>query len=107
MKKYEIYVGCKDRIDLHEKISPKYLIRQLDQIFVKAGIGFSMTDHVGGYLHENGTYIIENGVMITVVGNIEKDRVNRFISFLKETNNQECVLLVEKEIKRKYLKQTT
>lgn len=101
--KYDIYLGCRDKTTRQEKISREYLEEILNPIFVRNKVGFSITKQAGGYIHEDGKYIIEESIKITLIGHILKRNIDKFVAILKDKINQEHILLVKKEVVMDYL----
>lgn len=100
--KYDIYLGCNDKVTHKEVISRAYIESQLKQLFKKNKVGFSIVKQVGGYIHEDGTYIRENSIKLTLIGSISTVQINKLISVLKDKVNQEKILLVKKDVTMKY-----
>lgn len=92
-KRYDIYIGCKNKYDKDKESFSDFTRRTLKKILSNIEIGFSMTSIMGGYPHGDGTYIIEDSVKITVIGDFIDSDIDTFISNIKDFYDQETVLL--------------
>lgn len=94
IKRYDIYVGCNDNVEAaREKVS---------QVLSKYEIGFSVIPMTGGYVHQDGTYSYESSILISIIA--EEFNSVLIAEILKNTFNQESVLISEKEIESNFVK---
>ena len=90
-KKYEIYIGLKDRATYEELFSIEDFVAILSALCVNKQIGFSMTKQFGGYTHQKG-YVTENSIRITLLG-IDKASVYALGDILKQRINTDTILI--------------
>lgn len=97
MKEIKIYVGLNDA-DLHTQKfeTPKYM-KVLKSVCKNYGVGFSIEQINGGYFHEDGTYVEENTLVLTLI-DIPKETVKEIAKDLCIFFNQESVLITKDEI---------
>lgn len=102
-KRTDIYVGlgsqCKDKktetIDNNRN--------KLVEFFRTNKIDFSVTDILGGFVDEDGKYNGEDGVRISLIGDIKDEILKKIIDFLKKEYNQENVLVDIVDLDLKYM----
>lgn len=92
-KRYDIYLGCNSKFDKSKEDLSGFTRKIVEKILSKYEMGFSITDQLGGYTHEDGTYILENSLKISVIGDIDSNDVNHFIHDLKHFFEQESILI--------------
>ena len=103
MKRYDIYLGCKNT-DYKDENTRAQVKKQISKILCQSQLGFSITNQLGGYLHEDGTYIIEDSLKITLIGDIEKAELEKYVKALKDEYNQEKILVISRNIDVSYIK---
>lgn len=95
--RYTIYVGLNDG-DTYEQ---KYETRRFEEVlyFVCKNYkaSFSIAHLSGGYFHENGQFVAENSMQITLIGGSEK-MVNEISEDICTFFNQESVLVIHDEV---------
>ena len=74
------------------------ILRHLTQ----SEIGFSLSEQVGGYLHADGSFIIEDSIRISLVDPPEDAVLTALVAHLKEYFHQEAVLLVKTRLDANY-----
>lgn len=94
---YEIYIGCGDQQTKEEIVSTEELGEIVDEYFQKKKINYSMQHVGGGYLHENGKFVIENTLCIILVGKQNFDIV-KFAKGLSMYMNQECLMITKNDL---------
>ena len=98
---YQIYIGCRDSQLQDEIISEEELREMVLQFFGRKKIDFSMFSTKGGYLHQDGTFIIENTLCINIIGSYDLDII-KLAKSLSMYMNQECSLVVKDCIKAEF-----
>jgi hypothetical protein len=88
-----IYVGLRDR-DSREQIyeTEKYKL-MVKEICKEYRSPFSVTLMEGGYFHDDGTWVDENSLMITLLST-PKDTVYKIARDVCKTFHQESVIIV-------------
>lgn len=92
--KYEIIIGLKDK-DTYEQMLPTSKFVEIVTSVCKSNrIGYSIHTLDGGYIHENGTYIMEKSLNISLVY-VTKKQALEIAKLLKDLFNQESVIVLE------------
>ena len=92
--KYEIIIGLKDK-DTYEQMLPTSKFVEIVTSVCKSNrIGYSIHILDGGYIHENGTYIMEKSLNISLVY-VTKKQALEIAKLLKDLFNQESVIVLE------------
>lgn len=94
-KKYEIYIGLKDKETYNELFSIDDFIKVLSAFCKKGKIGFSMTTQLGGYSHNLG-YVTETSLRLTLFG-IEESDMLKLGESLKELVNTDTIMITSEE----------
>ena len=100
-KKYEIYIGLKDKETYEELITVEDFVKILSEHCTKSQIGFSLTTQLGGYSHNLG-YVVETSLRITLFG-IEEDEVKMLGQDLKEIVNTDTIMITSEDSEYYYL----
>ncbi len=104
-KKTDIYVGLNDSETYQQKFITEKYLSILKTVCKNYGVAFSVSAINGGYFHDNGTYVEENSLVLTlldtedsVIGEIAKDLCVFFHqeSVMVVTSNVEMGFLSEK-----------
>lgn len=95
-KKYEVYIGLKDKNTYIEQITPTEFAELLSKKCKNKNIGFSLTLQRGGYTHNQG-YTTETSLRITLIG-IEKEDVEEIGKSLKETINTDTIMITSEDV---------
>lgn len=94
MKKYEIYIGLKDKDTLNEYFSPEKIIQIIAKKCKKEKIGFSITTQLGGYTHNKG-YVTETSLRITLLGIQPKEAQSLGEELMKYVNTDTILITSE------------
>ena len=100
-KKYEIYIGLKDKDTYKEIFSAEDFAKILSSHCSKTKIGFSLVNQLGGYTHNKG-YVTETSVRITLFG-IEEEEVKKLGQDLKEIVNTDTIMITSEDSEYYYL----
>ena len=73
-KKYEIYIGLKDKDTYKELFSAEDFAKILSSHCSRTKIGFSLVNQLGGYTHNKG-YVTETSTRITLFGIEEEEKI--------------------------------
>lgn len=101
-KRYDIYLGCNNKYDNSNENLSTFTTKIVETILSNYEMGFSITKQLGGYIHQDGTYILEDSIKISVIGDIESHIVDEFISDLKKFFEQETILVSIEQVKTEY-----
>ncbi len=63
-----IYVGLNDSKTHEQKFDTEKYISILKNVCRSYGVAFSLNTVSGGYIHDDGTYVEENTLVITLIG---------------------------------------
>lgn len=94
--KHILRVGLKDKDTKEHKQDPAKIAQTVQTVFSEYDVGFSASLDKGGYLHEDGTYVFETSLSITIC-DAPTETVMAIAEAFCKAFNQESVL-VEKEI---------
>lgn len=89
---YDIFVGLSDKDTHKQMMSTEKIIEIIDEVCFRRNVGFSMTTSKGGYIHDNGTYVFEESIQLSIIG-ITKEMALEIAKTLKKMLNQECVVV--------------
>lgn len=95
---YQIFIGCNDSQLNDEVVNENELKEMLSEFFTRKKIGFSMLSAKGGFLHENGSFVTENTLCVSIIGGSDLDIV-KFAKSLSMYMNQECSLIIRHSLK--------
>lgn len=98
---YEIFIGCADRNTKNEIVKSCELLKLVDEYFTKLKINYSALEFEGGYHQQNGSFICEKTICITIIGNQNFDIV-KFSKALSMYMNQECFMITKKNLQKEY-----
>ena len=99
-KKYEIYIGLKDKETYEEIFDEETFAKILSKQCNDKKIGFSLTNQLGGYSHNLG-YTTETSLKITLIG-CDEEIVNNLGEALKELINTDTILVTSEDIEYSY-----
>ena len=95
---YEIFIGCTDSQTKNELVHEEELMKMISTFFARNEIDFSLLKIAGGYLYEDGNFIMEDGVCINIIGDSDLDIISLAKS-LSMFMNQESVLITRNSVK--------
>ena len=94
--KYEIIIGLKDKDTYLQMLPTSKFVEIVTSVCKRHKVGYSIHTMDGGYIHENGTYIEETSLSISMVY-ITKKQALEIAKHLKALFNQETVIVLEQE----------
>ncbi|MBR6089059.1 MAG: hypothetical protein IKP86_03935 [Anaerolineaceae bacterium] len=94
MEENRIYIGLNDAETKKQKYDTEKYLEQLKQVCFSFHVPFSIGIDEGGYFHENGEYIEEKTLILTLI-DAEKDIVREIAETLCRQFEQESVLITE------------
>ena len=98
---YQIIIGCNDPQLRQELVNDNELSEMLSDFFRKKHIDFSILRLKGGYLHEDGWFITENSLCISIVGDTSIDII-KLAKSLSMFMNQEHILVIKHALKAEF-----
>lgn len=105
MKKYcyEIFAGVKDQNDMKSHYGLEEIKERFRLFASKYGFPFSLSMIHGGYRFKSGGYVFEDCLHITIVSDLNEDRVDLFCQGVKKIFNQESVLVIRNKMEQKFI----
>ena len=101
-KRYTITVGLKDKDEKIQKVQTEKILRLVNNCCKGYGMAFSSYLQDGGYIHENGEYVLEKSICIVFI-DPDKKLVEEIGKDLCAFLNQESVLITVDEIECYYI----
>ena len=98
---YKIYIGCRDSQSRDEIIREQDLQEMVSAFFRRRETGFSMLNVTGGYRHDDGSFVTEDTLCISLIGAPDLGIV-KLARSLAMIMNQESALVVRTPLKTDY-----
>lgn len=89
-----IYIGLNDKDTLVQEESLHKCVSLICDICKAQKIEFTLHKSIGGYINDNGEYIIEKGLQLSLLG-ADLQKTFAIANELKQRLNQETVLVTE------------
>ena len=102
MAETRLYVGLNDAETKKQLFETEQYIEQLKKICFTYHVPFSVGLEEGGYFHENGEYVEEKTLVLTLI-DAEKDTIRNIAKDLRTLFHQESILITEDEVKGCYI----
>ena len=99
---YQIIVGCNDPFLKSEYVKDHELSDVFVNFFAKYNIDFSLLKINGGYLYNDGSFVIENGICVTIIGSAD-EKILRLAKIIKMFMCQENVLVIKSKLDTKII----
>ena len=104
MTETRIFVGLNDSTTMEQKYDTGKYISILRNVCKSYRVPFSFSLSEGGYFHDDGTYIQEKSLVITLV-DVDKQLIEEMSKDLCVFFHQESVLITESEVNSYYLRE--
>lgn len=91
-ERYHIYIGMNDKEKLKQLCPTDEFIKIVSSICKDYRIAFSMATQTGGYMMANGTFVVENSLVLSIAG-LNQNEIGQLAEELKERLNQESILI--------------
>lgn len=101
-KGMDIYIGLGNQVDDKRYEDREKVKERLSLLFNEYKIDFSIVDLVGGYILEDGTYIIEDSLKVSLIGEKNHDDLIELFNDVKKLYNQEKILVDIHDIEVKF-----
>lgn len=104
-KRYTVSVGLNDKDEKTQKIQTEKILSLVKKCCKSYGLAFSCYLQDGGYIHDNGEYLLEKSLCLVFIDPDEKmiDEIGKDLcAFL----NQESVLVTVDEIQCYYISES-
>ena len=102
MVETRLYVGLNDAETKKQIFETEKYLQQLKEICFTYHVPFSVGIEEGGYFHDNGDYVEEKTLVLTLI-DAEKDTIQKIAEDLRELFHQELVLLTEDIVRGCYI----
>ena len=102
MVETRLYVGLNDSQTKKQMFETEQYRDQLKELCFKYHVPFSIDTEEGGYFHDDGEYVEENTLVLTLI-DTDKDIIENIAKDLCALFNQESVLVTEDEVKGYYI----
>ena len=102
MVETRLYIGLNDAETKKQIFETEQYVEQLKKLCFTYHVPFSMAFEEGGYFHENGEYVEEKTLVLTLI-DAEKDIIQKIAKDLCGLFNQESILVTEGNIKGCYI----
>ena len=102
MAETRLYVGLNDAETKKQLFETEQYLAQLKKICFTYHVPFSVGLEEGGYFHENGEYVEEKTLVLTLI-DAEKDTIRNIAKDLRTLFHQESILITEDEVKGCYI----
>ena len=105
VKQAMIYIGLNDSITHVQKFETDRYISILKNVCKSYKVAFSMNVIDGGYFHEDGSYVEEKTLTLTLLG-VEEDMVEEIAKDLCAFFNQESVMVMYSQAKVHFVQES-
>ncbi len=102
MVETKLYVGLNDADTKKQILETEEYLKQLKEICFTYHVPFSVGLEEGGYFHDNGEYVEEKTLVLTLI-DAEQDTIQKIAKDLRTLFHQESVLLTEDVIRGSYV----
>ena len=102
MVETRLYIGLNDAETKKQIFETEQYVEQLKKLCFTYHIPFSVAFEEGGYFHENGEYVEEKTLVLTLI-DAEMDTIQKIAKDLCGLFNQESILVTEDNVKGCYI----
>ena len=100
-----IYVGLNDSESRQQKFDTEKYISLLKNVCQSYHVAFSMNTITGGYFHDDGTYVEENTLVLTML-NVKDETVQEIARDLCMFFHQESVMVTYSDAQVHFIRET-
>ena len=97
VKRYTIMIGMNDCLSHKQEIDEEKIIRLTNNCCKNYGLSFSSVIQSGGYIHENGNYVMEKSLNLVLI-DADEFAVNELAKDICCFINQESVLITVDDV---------
>lgn len=101
----KIYVGLNDSVEKKQLFETEKFIGVLKRVCIAYHTPFSFDVQEGGYIHENGDYIREATLVLSLI-DVNADTVNEIAKDLCAFFHQESVLITEDRVRAYFISES-
>ena len=102
MVETRLYIGLNDAETKKQMFATEQYVNQLKKLCFTYHVPFSVAFEEGGYFHENGEYVEEKTLVLTLI-DAELEIIQKIAKDLCRLFNQESVLVTEDHVKGCYI----
>lgn len=102
MVETRLYIGLNDAETRTQLFETELYMEQLKKICFTYHVPFSVGLEEGGYFHEDGEYIEEKSLVLTLI-DAEKATIENIAKDLRTLFHQESILITDDEVKGSYI----
>ena len=99
-----LYVGLNDAETKEQILETEQYLQQLKNLCFTYHVPFSVGIEEGGYFHDNGDYVEEKTLVLTLI-DADKDTIRKIAEDLRVLFHQESVLLTEDVVRGCYIEE--
>ncbi|MBR2534010.1 MAG: hypothetical protein IKE50_04445 [Erysipelotrichaceae bacterium] len=105
VRQTQIYVGLNDSDTYRQKFETGKYVSILKRVCQGYHVAFSMSLINGGYFHDDGTYVEENSLMLTLL-DVDEQTIEEIAKDLCAFFNQESVMVSTSEAEVHFVKES-
>ena len=105
VRQTQIYVGLNDSDTYQQKFETEKYVSILKKVCKGYRVAFSMSLINGGYFHDDGTYVEENSLMLTLL-DVDEKTVEEIAKDLCAFFHQESVMVSTSEAEVRFVKES-
>ena len=102
MVETRLYIGLNDAETKKQMFETEQYVEQLKKLCCTYHVPFSVAFEEGGYFHENGEYVEEKTLVLTLI-DAEMETIQKIAKDLCSMLNQESILVTEDLVKGYYI----
>ncbi len=95
--RFTIYLGLADKDEREQRLSCERAVSLVGKVCQGYGVPFSVTLQQGGYVHQDGRYVLENSLAVSIIG-LSRKVVDEVAKDLCSFLQQECVLIAQDKV---------
>ena len=104
VRQTQIYIGLNDSSTYTQKFETEKYVSILKRVCQGYRVAFSMSLINGGYFHDDGTYVEENTLMLTLL-DVDEETIEEIAKDLCAFFNQESVMVSSSEAEVHFVKE--
>lgn len=105
MNEHKVYIGLNDKDSKEQIFATEKYSKILKTVCKSYRTAFSVSQIDGGYFHEDGTYVEENTLVVSMTG-VDDETVDEIAKDLCAFFNQESVMVTKGIIEVKFISES-
>ena len=102
VQRYTISIGMNDSESYEQKFETERILKLVSRCCKEYGMCYSYSIQTGGYIHDNGTFVTENSIVLVCIDEKE-EKINELAKDICCFLNQESVLVTVDKVVRYYI----